>query len=329
MSPLALPPAHVQPTFAELSGVTVASPATVPSDRRSADPRAFPRLRATAPLSSAGHDTYVVRPGDTLLGIAARHGVSLRRLLAMNGLSSTTVIMPGRRLVIPGGRPAARNAVKARRSNAAGSPGGGVTVRPGDTVDGLSARYGVSRAAILKANGLSMASLLHPGQVLRIPGSPSTVATGTSYRNLSAAASANRRYLAAGRHPTRSQVRAMIVQTARRHGVDPRLALAIAWQESGWNQRAVSSANAVGVMQCLPSTASWVSQVVGRRLNVLDAQDSITCGVALLRTLQRSARSEREVIAAYYQGLTSVRQRGEFLDTKRYVSAVLSLKSRM
>ena len=45
----------------------------------------------------------------------------------------------------------------------------------------------------------------------------------------------------------------MIVRIARQQGVDTRLALAIAYQESGWNQRAVSPANAVGVMQVIPA----------------------------------------------------------------------------
>ncbi|MCS7061399.1 MAG: LysM peptidoglycan-binding domain-containing protein [Anaerolineae bacterium] len=48
--------------------------------------------------SSGGH--YVVRPGDTLYRIAVRYGVSVRRLMAANGLRST-LIVPGQNLVIP------------------------------------------------------------------------------------------------------------------------------------------------------------------------------------------------------------------------------------
>ena len=41
--------------------------------------------------------------------------------------------------------------------------------------------------------------------------------------------------------------------------------LAIAYQESGWNQRAVSPANAVGVMQVIPDSGRWASDLAGRR----------------------------------------------------------------
>lgn len=43
---------------------------------------------------------YVVKPGDTLYRIAVRYGVSVRRLMAVNGLRST-LIVPGQNLVIP------------------------------------------------------------------------------------------------------------------------------------------------------------------------------------------------------------------------------------
>ena len=75
----------------------------------------------------------------------------------------------------------------------------------------------------------------------------------------------------------------MIIDTARRHGVDPRLALAVSWQESGWNQRQVSVANAIGAMQVIPSSGEWASQMAGRRLNLLKTQDNITAGVVILR----------------------------------------------
>src|SRR5262249_14841884 len=44
-----------------------------------------------------------------------------------------------------------------------------VTVAPGETVDGLSRRYGVPSAAIMRANGLSPGSPLQPGQRVVIP----------------------------------------------------------------------------------------------------------------------------------------------------------------
>ncbi|MFP5380400.1 MAG: transglycosylase SLT domain-containing protein, partial [Vicinamibacteria bacterium] len=53
----------------------------------------------------------------------------------------------------------------------------------------------------------------------------------------------------------RAVVRQVIVEEARRFGVPPAFALAVAWQESGWQQGVVSSAGAIGVMQLLPTTA--------------------------------------------------------------------------
>ena len=66
--------------------------------------------------------------------------------------------------------------------------------------------------------------------------------------------------------PSRETVRRVIARTARRHGVDPQLALAVSWQEAGWQMHHVSSANAIGAMQVLPSTARWMEQYAGHRL---------------------------------------------------------------
>ena len=68
---------------------------------------------------------------------------------------------------------------------------------------------------------------------------------------------------------------------------------------------------------------------IRRDLDLLDTRDNITCGVALLRSLTRSARTTDEVIGAYYQGLTSVRQNGYYPDTTRYVVQVRAHMKRL
>ena len=127
---------------------------------------------------------------------------------------------------------------------------------------------------------------------------------------------------------SRSKVRHTIAAKARRHGVDPHLALAIAWQESGWQQRRVSSAGALGAMQIMPGTGRWMSQVLGRRLNTRDLYHNASAGVGLIRLLRTEARP-RIAVAGYYQGLTGVRRHGMYPSTKLYVADVLALKKRI
>lgn len=182
--------------------------------------------------------------------------------------------------------------------------------------------------------------MIHPGQRLTLPGTaarksapkaalPNTFAGRTYPDRIVQNAARNREILAGRSVPTRSQTKALIKATARRHGVDPRLALAISMQESGWNQRQVSVANAVGIMQVIPSGGEWASSLIGRKLNLLDPQDNVTAGVVMLRALTRAAPSEDVAIAGYYQGLHSVTTRGMFTDTKSYVANIKALRGRM
>ncbi|MDR6864560.1 LysM peptidoglycan-binding domain-containing protein [Phycicoccus sp. 3266] len=280
------------------------------------------RPAASAPTTA----TYTVRSGDTLSAIAARTKTPLGTLYKLNRLSARTVIHPGQHLRVRG---TSASAARAASTTA-------YTVVSGDTLSGIAARKGVPLASLLKANHLSARTVIHVGQKLRVPStakpvSPSTNSfAGRTYPQATvSAANRNREALAAGSVPSRTQTRAMIVATARRHGVDPTLALAVAWQESGWNQRQVSVANAIGVMQVIPSSGEWASQMVGRRLNLLNTQDNITAGVAILRSLTRSASNTDQAIAGYYQGLASVQRNGMYADTKSYVKAVKSHRGRM
>ncbi len=126
---------------------------------------------------------------------------------------------------------------------------------------------------------------------------------------------------------SRATVRRIIERTARHHGVDPQLALAVSWQEAGWQQHHVSHASAIGAMQIIPATGDWMSGVVGRDLDLLDVRDNVTAGVVLLKVLTDAA-PQRQAIAGYYQGLAGVRRHGMYDDTKRYLANVLYLKKR-
>ena len=75
-------------------------------------------------------------------------------------------------------------------------------------------------------------------------------------------------------HPDRDRekVRRVVAGAARNHGVDPQLALAVSWQESGWQMGLVSHADAIGAMQVLPATGRWMEHYAGRPLDLRQAR---------------------------------------------------------
>jgi soluble lytic murein transglycosylase-like protein len=132
-------------------------------------------------------------------------------------------------------------------------------------------------------------------------------------------------------HPDRDRekVRRVIAGAARHHDVDPQLALAISWQESGWQMGVVSSAHAIGAMQVLPSTARWMENYAGRRLHLRKLGDNAKAGVLLLRVLSHHTHRRRHKIGAYYQGLGAVQRHGLYEDTRAYVHNVEAIKRRL
>lgn len=296
---------------------------------------AAPAAKAKA-AAAPSNATYKIRPGDTLSHIATRTKTPLSTLLKLNRpVSVHTVLMPGWTLRVRGVAPAAK------AGSASAPAAGSYTVRSGDTLSSVAKRLGTTQAALAKANRLANPHLIMAGQRLAVPGraakpakkpaasSHNTFAGRTYADHIVNAANKNRAALRAAGVPSRSTTKSMIVATARRHGVDPKLALAISWQESGWNQSQVSVANAIGAMQVIPSSGKWASEMAGRKLNLLNAQDNITAGVVIIRSLTRSATNLDQAIAGYYQGLYSVKKHGMYADTKHYVAAIKAHQARM
>lgn len=303
---------------------------------------------APSPASSSA-GSYTVVSGDTLSGIAARHGVALSDVFSWNSLNGRSIIYPGQKIKVGPGTnapapaaPAPAALAPASAPTAPAAPAlantGSYTIKSGDTLGGIASRLGVSLSSLLSANKLSMSTIIYPGQKLAIPGAPpapapvstplvpSTFLGYTYPEAVVSSANANKALLNASPVPNTAQMKGIVADTARRMGVDPSLAMAFAYQESGFNQRAVSPANAIGTMQVIPSSGEWASQLVGRKLNILDPYDNVTAGVAIIRALVNTSKDLNTAIAGYYQGQYSVSKHGMYDDTKAYVASILSLK---
>jgi len=276
-------------------------------------------LAVVVTASASGLTIYRIRSGDTLSAIAQRYHTSVARLIALNHLPGNgDLIIAGQTLKVP-------TTASARPRSVWRTVTTHYTVRPGDSLYAIAGRFHVAPRTIARANHLPRSLIVVIGQRLSIP------------RHVHVTTTAAPKHVVAGPHlfrggnvPPAWKVASIISATARRWGVDRKLALAVAWQESGFNQRWISATGAVGAMQVEPYTGEFVSKyVVQRHLNLYDAQDNATAGVALLAVLLRETHGNaRKAVAGYYQGLASVQSRGMYADTKAYVRNVLALRNR-
>ena len=280
--------------------------------------------------------TYRAASHDTLETVAKRTGVSPTAIAQANGIADPARIYVGQRISIPG---AAQPSPQAAAQSSA-QTNGSHTVQRGETLSGIARQHGTTVAAIAQANGIADPARIYAGKTLTIPGAattasatpqnpvPKTFLHYTYPDSTNSAANANKLALERAAVPSRAQMQEIVRSTAAQMGVDPRLALAHAYVESGFDMRSVSPANAIGVMQVIPSSGEWASRLVGRRLNLLDPHDNAVAGVAIIRFLQSNADGADQGIAGYYQGLGGVRKNGMKPDTVAYVNRVKAARAR-
>ena len=285
-------------------------------------PALLAALAFSAPASAGV--THVVQPGETLWSIATANNFTTRSLAAANGLPEDAHVIIGSKIQIPTVSEAASALQNAGVSTpSAGGPGplGSYVVRPGDTLSAIAARSRVTLDAVAFMNGLDAKKPLLIGTVLKLPGNIASASPAPTQREVPNAPP----------YPTPERVSSwQIGQIAAANGVPASLAKAIGWQESGFNNSLVSSANARGVMQILPGTWSWInSNLTPTPLNSRSAQDNVHAGVLYLGQLLRDTGGNiPQAVASYYQGLGSVRERGMLPDTRKYVDDVLALRQR-
>lgn len=270
-------------------------------------------------ITATASRVHVVARGETLTAIARRYGTTIAALAEANAIARPNRIYVGQRLLIPGGSAPLSPAA----APTATSPAASVEhrVRAGETLWGIAARYRTSVSALAQANGIARPSLIRVGQRLVVP--VSSTANGARPAAGSAMPAMMRDRVA-----SRAAIGRLIADEAARYEVPAGFALAVAWQESGWQQGVVSSAGAVGVMQLMPATADWVAAtMLGEAVNLNDARSNVRAGVRLLRHYLDRYHGDRALaLAAYYQGQRGTDLHGIYPMSRPYVASILAFE---
>jgi soluble lytic murein transglycosylase-like protein len=243
-------------------------------------------------------------------------------------------------------------AAAAAGASCGAAAGASYRVRAGDTLSGIAGRYHTTVVALVRLNRLEAEAILPVGVTLRLPARPVRLTSyvvrsgdtlsDIAYRHgltVAEIARVNRLdpedLLAAGRRlmlpagPSRQSIRDTISLWADRYRIPRALALALAWQESGYQARVESESGAVGVMQVMPDTWTYVETVlIGRRIPRTPS-GNVQVGLAYFRHLLNAFGNTQLALAAYLQGERSVRTEGIRRSTRRYIGSVLALAGRM
>ncbi len=259
--------------------------------------------------AASGQMRYTVKDGDTLSYLAQVYATTVGEVVNLNNISNPNLIFPGQELIFPGGGQSAPPAVAAS--------GDSYVIQPGDTLSWIANHFGVPMGDIQAANGIDNPGLIIAGHTLVIP------------RPAPAPEYVPPPKLQFPPQPYDPVIEAILVEWSNYYGVNANTVRALATIESGWNQAAVSSAGARGVMQLMPGTAEWLERdIFGQDLNhETSAYDNIKMGVKYLQMLMdATGGNERYAVASYYQGLSPTQAGVFYPDTEDYVDMIFRVR---
>lgn len=126
----------------------------------------FGTAMAFTATTDASAATYTVKAGDSLSKIGAKYGVSYKKIMQQNGLSSTTVHI-GQVLKI-------KKSTSSQASNSSTNTSlkSTYTVKRGDSLSAIASRYGTTHQKLMRVNNLSSTTIF-VGQKLTISSKPS------------------------------------------------------------------------------------------------------------------------------------------------------------
>jgi LysM repeat protein len=129
---------------------------------------------ADQPVSEETNTIHTVISGESIWKIGAKYNVSAQDILTANHLTESSVIYVGQKLVIPSDSQTTETDIQPQPEMPPASTEPYITysehvVQKGDIIWNLSIQYGIPQAELLKANNLTLQSMLSVGQKLRIP----------------------------------------------------------------------------------------------------------------------------------------------------------------
>jgi LysM repeat protein len=110
-----------------------------------------------------------VQPGETLSQIADRLGVSMTRLMKLNGITNPDHVESGSKLTVPNSVSSPGRAKGSSTSSTAKTTK--VTVKDGETLSEIADRHGMSVNELVRLNDLSNADHVETGSTLRVKAS--------------------------------------------------------------------------------------------------------------------------------------------------------------
>ncbi len=122
------------------------------------------------PAAGSPAEHHVVRPGETLSAIASRYGVPVSDLATANGIDDPDRVLAGSRLTIARTPATAQTEPPPAAPSAPTAPGASHVIRPGETLSGIAATYGVDVGDLAAANGITDPDRIVAGTRLAIPG---------------------------------------------------------------------------------------------------------------------------------------------------------------
>ncbi|NKE85343.1 LysM peptidoglycan-binding domain-containing protein [Staphylococcus arlettae] len=135
---------------------------------------------SSSTTTSSNTTYYTVKSGDSLSSIAVKYGTSYQKIMSLNGLNNY-VIYPGQRLKVSGSTSTSTSGSTSSNTSTTSY----YTVKSGDSLSAIAAKYGTTYKKIMELNGLSD-YFIYPGQRLKVTGSSSTsggsTSSGTSYK---------------------------------------------------------------------------------------------------------------------------------------------------